>query len=448
MIRKPTLLVLLCAVILGGGVYFFDWKNSDSTKSSESPSKAAFSVQADDITSLVLTYPAQQNAAPVQFEKQNGSWEIVQPIETGADDSSIDGIVDQIASAQISQSEPGTGDRRKAYGLDSPQISIEFQLRNGAKHTLLLGKKDFTGDSVYTVVDGGQSVSLLPVLILTSADKSLDDLRDRDILHIDPTAVSSFTLKGPSGALALAKQAQGWKFTGPHGWNAGQEAVDSLLQAIATAKMTSIASEKPENLPHYGLSSPVLTFDVTDSKGMHSTLLVGRNDANGYFARDAARPMIFVISEDTYQKLSKRANDLRDKRVLQVSVSDIRHIQINDPNGAISLTRKGDIPEEWVFDGPDSEKGKSAAGWKILEPMSQLTADQVIDGPDANLVAQLKNPAFTAVLTDKSGKSLTLRISRALGDFVYAQTSEGPELYKLAKQALDDLNLKLSDLAL
>jgi hypothetical protein len=448
MIRKPTLLVLLCAVILGGVVYYLDWKNNDNTKSSESPSKPAFSVQADDITSLVLTHPAQQNVAPVHFEKQNGSWAIVQPIETGADESSLDGIVDQIASAQISQSEPGTEDRRRAYGLNPPQISIEFQLRNGAKHTLLLGNKDFTGDSVYTVVDGGQSVSLLPVLILTSADKSLDDLRDRDVLHIDPTAISSFTLKSASGELALAKQAQGWKFTGSHEWTAGQEAVDSLLQAIATAKMTSIASEKPENLPHYGLSSPVLTFDVTDSKGMHSTLLVGRKDANGYFARDAARPMIFVISEDTYQKLSKRADDLRDKRVLQVSVSDIRHIQINDANGAISLTRKGDAPEEWVFDGPDSEKGKSAAGWKILEPISQLTADEVIDRPDANLVAQLKNPAFTVVLTDKSGKSLTLRISMASGDFVYAQTSEGPEIYKLVKQALDDLNLKLTDLAL
>ena len=32
MIKKPTLIVLLCAVVLGGLVYYFDWKRGNEEK--------------------------------------------------------------------------------------------------------------------------------------------------------------------------------------------------------------------------------------------------------------------------------------------------------------------------------------------------------------------------------------------------------------------------------
>jgi hypothetical protein len=40
-----------------------------------------------------------------------------------------------------------------------------------------------------------------------------------------------------------------------------------------------------------------------------------------------------------------------------------------------------------------------------------------------------------------------VQISKASGDFAYARTSDGAAVYKLKKQALDDLNLKAADLA-
>ena len=57
-------------------------------------------------------------------------------------------------------------------------------------------------------------------------------------------------------------------------------------------------------------------------------------------------------------------------------------------------------------------------------------------------------PAITAVLTDKAGKELTVRISKPKGDFAYAQSSNSPALYKVKKQIVDDLNLKPADAAL
>ncbi len=89
----------------------------------------------------------------------------------------------QLASARVSQTEPGTPDRLKVFGLDTPALALDFQMQNGAKHSLRLGKKDFTGVSVYAIVDNAKDVALLPESLLISADKPLQDLRDHSVLH-------------------------------------------------------------------------------------------------------------------------------------------------------------------------------------------------------------------------------------------------------------------------
>jgi len=51
-------------------------------------------------------------------------------------------------------------------------------------------------------------------------------------------------------------------------------------------------------------------------------------------------------------------------------------------------------------------------------------------------------------LVDKNGKTVALKVSKASGDFVYAQVSDTRSLYKLKKQALDNLNFRAAELVL
>ena len=71
----------------------------------------------------------------------------------------------------------------------------------------------------------------------------------------------------------------------------------------------------------------------------------------------------------------------------------------------------------------------------------------MIDHPASNLVAQLASPAVSVTFTDKAGKTVTVKLSKASGDSVYAQASDSSSLYRLKKEALDGFNLKASDLA-
>jgi hypothetical protein len=447
MIKKTTLLILLCAIALGAAVYYFDWKKGSEPKPAADTSKPAFTIQSSDIVSFTIAHPAQPGDAPIRFEKHDGAWRIVQPIETDADQRTAEGIVDQLAAARIAQTESGSADRRKAFGLDPPKVSLEFQLTSGSKHTIQIGDNDFAGESAYTIIDGEQNVSLLPQLLSTSVGKSLDGLRDRAILHLNSEQVASFDLKNSAGGLAISKDKDQWKFATASGLLADKDAVDSLLQAIANSKIVSVASEKPNDLARYGLQAPAITFTASGDKGAKSTLVVGKKDGDVYFARDFSRPTVFRIDGDLEKKLSQKSADLRDKQILHTDLADTQRIQIRDADGTFILTRKPDSSDDWTFESPADRKGKAASGWKVLDPLGTVRAEEVMDRPAANLLAQLSSPAIQLTLTGKDGEELTLRISKPAGDFTYAQASGDAALYKLKKEVFDQLNLKAADLS-
>jgi len=460
MIKKSTLIVLLVALIVGAAAYYFDWKRGqkEAANSPADSTKPAFTLQADDISSLTISYPADPKSQPIHFEKQNGVWQITAPLQTGADDPSLQGILQQLASVRVAQTEPGTPDRLKVFGLDAPVVALDFQMKNGAKHSLRLGKKDFTGVSVYSIVDNAKDVALLPESLLVSADKPLQDLRDHSVLHFVTDDVKSLGLKNSSGELAAAKDRDVWKFTKPAAAPADGDAIAALLSAVANARTITIVSEVPGDLPRYGLASPAISFSVADAKGGIATLLVGKKEGDEYFARDAARPTIFRINQDLYKKLAENFSDLRDKKLAHFDPATITHAEIHSASGTILATRKNET--DWALDAPaqkdetlsakqkDNQQPKPLSLDKLFTPLQQAAADEIFDKPTPAIVAKLAKPEFEAILTDKSGKILKVEISKESGGFVYARTSDSQTIYKLKPQIVTDLSFKPSDLTL
>ncbi len=463
MIKKSTLIVLLLAVVVGAAAYYFDWKRGqkESEKGLADTTKPAFTLrtEADDFSALTISYPADPKSQAIRFEKQNGAWQITQPLQTGADDASLQGIVQQLASARVAQTEPGTPDRLKVFGLDPPAVVLDFQMKNGAKHSLRLGKKDFTGVSVYAIVDNAKDVDLLPESLLVSADKPLQELRDHSVLHFTTPDVNSFALKNSSGELSAAKDHDAWKFTKPSSAPGDSDAINSLLATVASSRMTTIASETPDSLAKYGLANPAILFTTTDAKGKSATLFVGRKEGDEYFARDASRPTIFRINQGLYKKLTENFSDLRDKKLVHFEPATITHAEIHNASGTIVTTRKNET--DWAIDGQEQrgDKGKQNDQQKdkqqpnpvnldkLFNPLQQASADEVFDHPTPAQLAALSKPAFEVSLTDKSGKILKIQISKESGGSVYARTSEAPTIYKLKPQLLTDLSFKASDLA-
>lgn len=452
MIKKPTLIVLVCAIILGGAVYYFQWRKSKHPSAAAADNgKPVFSLKSSDVAGLAIVHPGQADEPEIRLADQDGKWNITQPLETDADQSAISSITDGLASAHVTQTEPGTPDRLKAYGLDSPRLELDFQTKSGAKHKILMGDKDFTGSYVYSLIDSEKNVSLLPLSLFDESNKPVEQLRDRKVLHINSDSTASIQLKNPAGDLDLTKKmvnySPEWSFTKPSDTRADNDGVSSLLSAVSSGIFTKVASEKADDLAKYGLAHPAVMFTAISDKGKMQTLEVGKKDSGGYFARDDSRPTIFLIDSGLYQKLTQRFGDLRDKDFVHIAESDCKGISLQDSNGTVTLGRKQGSDFEWLVDSPASEKGKSAQTWKVFDPLTSAKADAIIDHPSAAILSKFAKPAIEVDFTKKDGQKLTVKLSKAEGDFIYGQSSASASVYKLKKSMLKDLDLKASDLA-
>ncbi|HEX5422723.1 MAG TPA: DUF4340 domain-containing protein [Candidatus Acidoferrales bacterium] len=451
MIKKPTLIVVVCAIILGGAVYYFQWRKSKNPSAAAvNNGKPAFTLQSSDVADLAILHPGEADQPEIRLAKQDGTWNITQPLETGADQSAVNGIADGLASARVTQTEPDTPDRLKAFGLDSPQLELDFQTKSGAKHKITIGNKDFTGSYVYSLIDGQKSVSLLPLSLYMESNKPVEDLRDRKVLHIDSNATASVQLRNSSGELALTKKTVNyspvWSFTKPSDARADSDGVSALVSAVSGGTFTTVASEKADSLQKYGLAHPAITFTAISDKGKMQTLEVGKKEGDNYFARDDSRPTIFLINADLYKKLDQGFGDLRDKDFVHIAESDCKDISLQDSNGTMTLGRKPGSDFEWLIDSPASDKGKSAQTWKLFDPLTSAKADAIIDHPSAAILSKFAKPAIEVDFTKKDGKKLTVKLSKAEGNFIYGQSSGSPSVYKLKKSILKDLDVKASDL--
>ncbi|HEV2488478.1 MAG TPA: DUF4340 domain-containing protein [Candidatus Acidoferrales bacterium] len=449
--KKSTLIVILIAAALGSFVYFYDSKHAAGPAPEDASWKPAFSVQVGDITGL--TIQNKSNSAPIVFAKRGSQWNITQPVDTAADQGALSGIVSDLASDKIERSFAPT-DLLSKYGLNPAALTLQFETKAGAKHTLKLGDKDFSGTLAYALVDASKQIGMIPVSLLNEANQPLLQLRDRQVLALNGAEISAVSLANPSGDISLAKDSSGWKITQPHPTGADQSAADALVTSLDTAKFTSVvietSGEAAQTSAKYGLAHPVVTLDLTAKGGQQFHLLIGKGTAkdtkDNYYARDASRPMIFQVDANLYNSLDKKFFDLRDKSVIQFDAAKITSVEIKNANGTIECSQGKD--DKWTLVQPVGDKGKAIQSWKVLDPLQNARATAIYDSPSAAILAHLAKPAIEITLTDKSGKTTSVRVSPAVKDSVYIRTSAGPEVYELSTQILKDLGFKPADLLL
>jgi hypothetical protein len=435
--KKSTLIILVVALALGAAVYYYDWKRGTPKEDAAEESKPAFHFTVPNVTGLDITRTGQHFV----FEKQNDAWQMVQPIATGADGPTVEGIVTEIAGANVSRTITPGGDL-STYGLKQPAVIASVHLKDGTHHTLQFGDKDFSGSAVYAIVDDAKQVSLIPAGVMETASKSLDDLRDRAVLHFNTDDVQAVDVKKASGEVSLAKQGSNWVLQKPRETPASLSAVNSMLEGIALGKFTTVASETPQDLARYGLAKPALTLTLTLKGSNQATLLLGKKEGQEYDARDPSRPMVFHIGDTIYKKLDVGLAELRDKKIYAFDANALSSIEIHNHSTNENIVCSQGKDKTWQIEQPANVKGKTADIYKISAPLDSAEASEVIDSPSADIRARLAKPALEITFTETSGRKTTVRFSEETEGYVYVESSAGPAVYKITKQTLDDLSFK------
>jgi hypothetical protein len=441
--KRNTLVFIMIAAILGGFVYYFEIRNHGEPKDETTPeTKPAFTFKDDEIAEISLTRADQT----ITIASKDGKWVITKPVDALADQPAASSLADGIAHARVERTITASADEVKAFGLDKPEVALEVKLKDGSTHRLRLGSKDFSGSSVYAQLDDSKDVALVASTLLTNSDKSLNDLRDRSVLDVNQADVTSLDLNNENGQIQLAKDNANWTIKSPIQASADDGAVTSLLTEISAARAAEFSSESADNLAKFGLDKPKVTVTAHLQGGAERKLVVGSKTGERYYAKNSDHAQIFQIEAALYQKLNTKVADLRDKQIIKVNQDDITKVSIKNANQTLEAGKNSE--GKWTIAQPPEQKDRELQTWRVFDPLQSNKATELIDKPSSTITAKLAKPDIELQLTDKDGKTTSIKVSSADGDSVYVRVEGNPLVYKAPKKLLEDLSFKAADVVL
>lgn len=432
--KRSTFILLFLAAIAGVAAYFFEVKSSKSGDEETAKTPPVFTFNREDVVSMTILRGGQT----VNLENQNNKWVITQPVNAAADESVVNSIIADLLSVRVERDFSPAGGDLKQYGLAEPTVKLEVKLKNGGTHRVELGAKDEIGMSAYAKIDGSQNVALLPVSLLNDSDKSLNDLRDRSVLGATQYELSSFKVVNESGSYELEKKESEWNIKSPVAGAVDETMLSSLLTDITGAKAAEVVSENVDDPAKYGLDKSKMSLTARLTTGGERTIAIGSKVDENYYAKVSDRPQLLKIDSLFYEKLNTKLAILRNKQFIKINRDELTKVYLKNSNGELVAEKKDD---KWMIIEPADKKDKELSAFKLFTPLETQATD-VLDKPTGAITAKLAKPAVEIRLTDKNGKTTTLKISSADGFSVYVKVEGRPEIYKVEKSLLDGLNFK------
>ncbi|MCA9375447.1 MAG: DUF4340 domain-containing protein [Candidatus Doudnabacteria bacterium] len=148
------------------------------TESKEDGVVEVLAVPAEEVTSVVFQY----DDTTVQVVRENDTWMLKQPFEAEARSEKMQDLLDEFVLVE-STGEPLENPGELAdYGLVDPLLVVTINTGD-ATRTLSFGERDFTGSSVYGMVNDDRRVHLLPGKLFATMQVDPEGLRKDDNLE-------------------------------------------------------------------------------------------------------------------------------------------------------------------------------------------------------------------------------------------------------------------------
>jgi hypothetical protein len=433
-----SLLVLL--VVLGGLVaylYFVDANKPVTSEGGEQKQKV-FTVDSAKINELNVKSSSGERST---LKKSKDGWQMAEPAGVKADESEVSGITSNLASVEVTSIVDEQPKNVEQYGLKQPRVEIAFKA-DGDKNvrTLRLGNKTPTGGDMYAQRGGEKRVLLVPAYLESSFDRKPFDLREKNVLKFDRDKVDRVEVAQGSSTLAFAKNGMDWGIVSPVKARADFSAVEGIVTRLQSAQMTAIESAQPADLKTYGLDKPAITATV-GAGSTRATLLIGSTaeSKNGVFAKDASRPMVFVVGKDVADELKKGVNDFRRKDLFEFRPFNAKRLEIVRGTDTFVFEKiKGtgkDATEKWRRVSPTAGDVDQTKTETLLNKFSNLRAQSFAEPQTPNGLA---SPVITVhARFDDTNKEERVTFGK-VGNDVFAGRPDEPGAARVDAKEFDE----------
>ena len=439
-----VLAVLLAA--MGAFYYVYDVRMAPDREKAESRKGRVFTAETADVTQLTLKRPTES----IEVKREGDAWQMATPIRARADRGPVEEVITNALTSKIDREIAAAPPSLADFGLDKPAAELTMTLKDGKRLALLMGAKSPTGVWVYAKERDKPNVFVIGDSVLRDATRPVSDFRDKTILAFDRPQVTGLEIVTREDTLALEPAENRWKLTRPVALSADAETVGGFLEKLGAAKVKEFAAEAPPSLEPYGLDKPwrVTLTTGKDKDRASRTLLIGKADAGkGVYAMRAGESSVLLIPEDVWTALPKNVAAARDKTVVQVDRDKVARLEVESPQGPLTLVREND---KWRITAPQALPADQVEAGSLLVKLQNLRAQGFLGEDAAAIPKYLARPEVKVTVTDAAGaKTLLLAPSperRGAQAMAYAAVAGSGPVVLVDGTALKDLARSVNEL--
>jgi len=189
---KTTLLLGAVLIFGAGAVYFLDYKPTEEKKVDELLAKKLIKISADSISSMEIT----SAEGSFKLSKSPLGWYIVNPMLIETDESVIRGMIksaEEIDKIRIITE--GEDIDLSKYGLEPPQVSVNFTMSDSSISGYAIGHESPTGQFHFARSLDRTKIYTVSKTLWNRTRKNLSDLRNKKIITITNNEVQKVIIK-------------------------------------------------------------------------------------------------------------------------------------------------------------------------------------------------------------------------------------------------------------
>ena len=390
---RSTIALVVVLAGLGAYIYFVTWKTPEGDTSKKTD-KVFTGLQADKIEEIRIT---SAGGDATTAKKDNGTWQVLQPVTAKADESEISGITSALASIDVVRVIDENPSNVNEYGLSNPRIEIDFKASGDKEYRkLFIGEKSPTGADLFAKRNDEKRVFLIPAFQETTFNKDTFALRDKTVLKFDREKVDGVEVGAGGKSLVMAKDGPEWKIKKPVETRADYGSVEGLVGRLQTIQMKSIVADEasPADLKKYGLEKPEATVNINAGSARATLLVGGKATDTTVYARDASKPAVVTVESALIDDLKKGADDYRRKDLFEFRAYNANRVELKRGNDVV------------VFERVKGQGENAQDKWRRVSPNP---ADADRDKVDA-MLAKIANMRATSFVDGKGALSPTLEV--------------------------------------
>ncbi len=404
---RTTLVLAVVAALLGAFIWLHEIGGEAARQSAEDDAKRLHpGLESSDIQALAFTT---RDGVEARFERREGRWWLVAPVEAPADATALDGIAGALVNLprEGRVEEPGALEQ---YDLGDEARVVRFEVAGETKG-LRIGRTTPVGGHRYVARLDEDEVAYVATYRLNSLDRDLVDLRDRRIFGFEAADVVGLELTWPEGAVELERDEAGdWQMTAPVAAPADATRIRELLSDLSFLRAQSFIDE-PDEQVQAASQDPVLELrwtvlgrdpgadgdpaqagEAREAAEQTQEIRIGGRVGEGLLlSRSDGR--LYTIAPERLEDFDRSVNAYRDKTL-----------------ASFALDRAGRIELEL-----DDESGESRSsitvvlgegGWTRLEPTEGGSAESPLDSEAiSELVRTLADLHAADILAEEMGES-------------------------------------------